>query len=351
MIRPEKRLLRLAVDIHEQLKTQEALCPVDSWPALTWQRCETLRRRMHRAHERGWHLAAQRLQRDLRELVRRTHAQLIEVERQLDPLQGCRHVASIHDIHADLGTLYEEFDDVSVERRSHTISVTTEPIVLEGVYLGPFEIRLDWGDLVDGHPHNYRVVALDANPAAANEGVTHPHVQDEAVCEGDGHLPIREALTTGRLLDFFVIVANLLRTYNSGSPFVSLDEWHGIACSDCGMTVSDDDRWMCENCESAVCGECVSHCRDCDCVFCAECVTHCDGCSEYYCRSCMTRCSQCRDDLCKNCLVDEERCENCYEEEQEEETREDAHSPGEVTGEQHVASVQPTCLGEASVSA
>ena len=351
MNRQEKRLLGIAVDIHEQLKTQGAMRPVDAWPTVTWQRCDALRRRMSRADERGWHLAARRLQSDLRELVHRTHGQLLEVERQLEPMQSCQHVASIQDIHADLAALHEEFDEVSVERRSHSVAVTTEPIVLEGVYLGPFEIRLDWNHLVDGHPHNYRVIALDANPAVANEGVTHPHVQDEAVCEGDGHLPICQALQQGRLLDFFVIVANLLRTYNSGSPYISLDDWRGIACTDCGTTVSDDDRWMCESCEAAVCGECYLNCRDCDGVFCAECVTRCDGCDEYHCRSCMKRCSQCRDELCETCLDHQERCANCHEDEQEKEATEDACPNREVIGDRNVSPLQPARMGEAAVSA
>ena len=39
---------------------------------------------------------------------------------------------------------------------------------------------------------------LDANPADANHSVTHPHVQDEAVCEGEGRQPVRRALEQGR---------------------------------------------------------------------------------------------------------------------------------------------------------
>ena len=87
-------------------------------------------------------------------------------------------------------------------------------------------------------------------PLRSNEDVTHPHVSDEAVCEGDGRVPIRKALEQGRLLDFFVIVRNLLQTYNSGSPFVSLDDWEGIRCADCGASAGEDERWTCVKCES-----------------------------------------------------------------------------------------------------
>jgi len=158
-----------------------------------------------------------------------------------------RPIATAEDIYRDILALHDEFEDVSWERRQQTLGARTEPIELEGVHLGEFGIRLDWGNLVNGHPENYCVVALDPHPASSNESVTHPHVQDKDVCEGDGRIPIRTALEQGRLMDFFLVVRNLLRTYNSGSPFVSLDEWYGANCSDCGSkwggsTLTDSPR-------------------------------------------------------------------------------------------------------------
>ncbi len=41
------------------------------------------------------------------------------------------------------------------------------------------------------------------------------------------------ALTEGRLLDFFMIVRQVLQTYSPDSPYVSLDDWYGRQCSDC----------------------------------------------------------------------------------------------------------------------
>jgi hypothetical protein len=122
-----------------------------------------------------------------------------------------------------------------------------------------------------------------SNPAATNDSVTHPHVDGEALCEGEGRQPIRRALEQGRLLDFFVIIANLLRTYNSDSPYVSLSDWHGVECFDCGTTVCDDERWTCEKCDTTVCGECYSNCPECDGIFCDACVTRCEGCDENHC--------------------------------------------------------------------
>ncbi len=247
--------------------------------------------------------------------------------------------------------LHDEFEEVTFDRRGHTLSVTMEAIELDGVYLGPFEIRLDWENSQGCQSYNYRVIALDANPAAANDSVTHPHVQDEEVCEGYGHEPIRRALEQGRLLDFFVIVANLLRTYNSGSPYVSLSEWYGIQCPDCGSTVGDDDRWTCEKCEASVCGECYYNCPGCDCAFCNECVTHCEGCDENHCGGCMRQCSRCNAELCQGCLDDNERCSDCHDKETEEENEELLANGSCDGGVDAFAPLQPDGVDQAAVPA
>jgi hypothetical protein len=315
MTRKEKLLIRRAIAIHQQRKIEPSTAAKVELPTPTWQQSKHLFRRMYRARQRGWNLAAQRLQRELREVLRRLHGELVAMDGLLESKHNESQFASVGDIYADLVALHEEFDDVSIDRRGKTVSVTTEPIELERVCLGPFEIRLDWSELVDGQSHNYRVIALDANPAAANASVTHPHVQDEAVCEGEGRQPIRHALEQGRLLDFFLIVANLLRTYNSGSPYVSLSDWHGVECADCGSTVCDDERWTCEKCETTICGECYFNCPGCDGIFCNECMTRCGGCDENHCGTCMRRCSRCRAELCQGCLYDKERCSDCHDRE------------------------------------
>lgn len=235
MTRNNKPLLRLALAIREQLtlappQTEHGL------PEDVWQQCRLLSRRLHRAEERGWILAARQIKRDYRDMVRRLRSDVESIVGQFgSPYDRPIAVTTAVDIYHDLLALHEEFDSVSFDRRGQTLSVTTEPIELEGVYLGPFEIKLDWGDLA-GHPGNYEVIATDEHPAASNESVTHPHVQDRQVCEGDGRVSIRSALAQGRLLDFFLIVANLLRTYNSGSPYVALNDWEGVLCDDCGSS-------------------------------------------------------------------------------------------------------------------
>ena len=57
------------------------------------------------------------------------------------------------------------------------------------------------------------MIALDPSPAASNSETTHPHVQTNQLCEGDGRSAIRHAMREGRLLDFFVLVRQILQTY------------------------------------------------------------------------------------------------------------------------------------------
>jgi len=337
--------------IHDQMVNGDNVAEVASLPDQAWQQCDQLVRKIRIANRKGWGLAVNRLRRDLHCALDGLQSPLADVRRRLVPPPTKQHKVSAQDILADLKALHDEFDDVRCDRRGRTVSVTTEPITLEGVYLGPFEICLDWDDLASCEPDNYRVIALDSNPAASDDSVTHPHVQYDVLCAGDGGQPIRQALGQGRLLDFFLIVANLLRTYNSGSPYVALSEWQGVRCADCGGTTSNDERWICEKCESTVCGECYFTCPGCDCVFCSECLTRCEGCDQLHCNACMKQCSVCGDDRCQGCLDDDERCSDCDEQETEEE------SEVPVSNEQHTedgaagTSVQPHGVGQVAVPA
>ncbi|REJ88275.1 MAG: hypothetical protein DWQ35_20050 [Planctomycetota bacterium] len=318
MKRKDKRLSRLALAIYSQQQAARRPPPLVELPTTTWQICQRLTRRIELARGRGWQLAERRSRRELRLMLQDLRDHLNAVEGQVAPSRCETSAASVGEIHADLLALQDEFEEVSFDVRGKMISVTTEPIKLEGVDLGRFEICLDWTAIGPDRSRRYRVIALDPNPAASNESVTHPHVQDEVVCEGEGHQSIRTALQQGRLLDFFLIVVGLLRTYNSGSPYISLSEWHGVECSDCGTVVCDDDRWTCEKCESPVCGECYVNCPVCDGIYCAACVTRCEGCDLDICSSCIAECARCRADRCPDCLEENERCRDCHEREAEE---------------------------------
>ena len=106
-------------------------------------------------------------------------------------------------IFADLMQIEDEFGELTFDLKAKTVSVMTDPIVLNDIPLGSFEIRLSISEMSKLYTESpYKVIALEPNPAGSDSCVTHPHVSSEKLCEGDGHVAIRKAIEQGRLCDF-----------------------------------------------------------------------------------------------------------------------------------------------------
>ncbi|MHC4132955.1 MAG: hypothetical protein ACYSR3_13340 [Planctomycetota bacterium] len=214
----------------------------------------------------------------------------------------------------ELNQLQQEFGEIDFDKAANTISVVTDPINLDDVYLGPFKIQLELNKLCDLYKScTYHVIALDPNPAATDENVTHPHVNNEQLCEGDGSITIRTSLEQGRLCDFFTMVRSILNTYNPDSPYVALNDWDGTPCYDCGYTMDKENSYYCCYCDRDYCEECSSYCRQCDETVCLGCGGQCPHCEEMVCPNCISRCAECDELCCKNCLEDS-LCPYCINE-------------------------------------
>jgi hypothetical protein len=298
-----KPLLRLAVAIRSELATRSGRRRGIELPLWSWERCVELVRQIRRAEMRGWHLAAQELRRDLAYTIPPLQSELTSLASQLPHSSTTEpiNLSAIGDIYNDLLALENEFDELEFDMQDRWLSVTTEPIALQNVYLGPFEIRLEWAGA--GEEPDYRVIAKEPHPPESRESVTHPHVMDERLCEGHSRQAIHQAIAQGRLLDFFTLVANGLRTYNEESPFLSLEIWYGQSCSDCGAIVDEDDRYVCQRCEETICEGCEITCCGCDDSCCSGCITGCAACDDNYCRSCLRPCSTCAESVCVGCLA------------------------------------------------
>ena len=197
--------------------------------------------RSRKAERRGFDRATKRLLADLVCHAERLHLELSTRAaqwRKRPSVQGRRMSRTFRDLLA----LDEEFEEVNCDREASTLSVRTAPIDFLDVQLGPFRIELDWADCKSSFA--YRVVALEPNPASSDESVTHPHVMNEQLCEGDGHSAIRAALEQGRVCDFFLLVAAVLDTYAAGNAFVEMDDWRGESCAD-GCHISSEDACRC----------------------------------------------------------------------------------------------------------
>jgi hypothetical protein len=370
----ERNALQAAVLIHEQLAGKSTPSPAVYLPEYAWATIARLHRQAEMANSRGWHRAAKRLSEDLAEAIRRCHRDLEMALRSLDSSSLPRKVSTSAEIYRDILALGTEFDETDIGLGEHKLSVTTDSIALEGIELGRFQICLDWQRLGSGQA--YRVLALDPNPSAKNEDVTHPHVQDETLCEGEGRMAIQAALAQGRLLDFFLLVSQLLHTYGKGSAYVELDRWHGLACDDCGTSVAEDDCYHCQSCGSNLCDDCRMWCAACEESYCSACLIPCPVCERDFCRGCMQTCSQCHKKVCARCM-DDDVCQTCNEEQSQEDNDNDNDQPTSHDGQQPAgpadadqrsqgalrgnrlpaapssadAPAESNCLGEALVSA
>jgi hypothetical protein len=145
---------------------------------------------------------------------------------KLESLLDRRHkeVPTLGSTLAELKALQEEFDDVAFNADEGALNAVTEPITLEDVYLGPFRIALYLDKLSEIYQKvPYYIIAVEPHPAAKDEAITHPHVSNEMLCEGEGAAAIRAALEDGRLCDFFVMVRGILTTYNPDTVQVATE--------------------------------------------------------------------------------------------------------------------------------
>lgn len=309
--------------------------PEPGFSAAALQRLLQLRQRCDEARRRDWRIAEIRVRGRLRRQIAGILSSLQDFVAETESVPTAP-LASVGDVYRDLVALQTEFTDVTVDEDEKTVAVTTDRIVLEGVDLGPFQIVWHWEQR--DHRHALRVIAEEPQPAGGREDVTHPHVSDETLCTGAADAPLQQALASGRIGDAFLIVRQVLRTYNSRSAYVCLDDWNAGRCAACGDAVPNEDLSCCAMCATDLCDGCRTTCRECD---------------EACCRGCTATCPVCNDPVCIRCrpLVDGRRialCPTCHAEENEdaEETNDAEES---FTEPEPAVAVQPDCLGEAAV--
>jgi len=254
------------------------------------------------------------------------------------------------DILAEFNQITQELGEIHFDRKNQSLSIITDTITLEEVYLGDFEIRLDVDRISEmSKCAPYRIIAQDPHPAAASSEVTHPHVSGQILCEGDGSAAIRNALREGRVFDFFNMVINILKTYNSFSPYIKLEDWYGVSCYDCGRSMSEDDRYYCNECDNEFCESCSTFCRMCEGTICLGCAGQCDSCEVVICRNCAKRCKHCGNLCCSEC-IENGLCNSCQEEIENEPTEQHHQTINQQTNSpSEIPAVQPDGLGQAAI--
>jgi len=326
-----RQAIRAAVKIRERLTAPAWTEGLEHVPRREWETVRQAHWRLRQAESRGWSAAGREVLSDLDHHLMTLVARLQAFRTQLAAPLPASRVSSSRHIAADLAALEDEFERVQIDLGEKTVTVQTEPIVLEDLWLGPFDICLWWERI--GVRRAYEVIAKDPQPPSGNDDVTHPHVRSNLLCEGEAAAPIQASLAGGRLFDFFLLVRQTLETYNSASPYVALRDWQGRRCLDCGWNLDEDDASRCATCEGQLCGECS---------------TYCEGCGEYFCRECSAACSACERSFCNHCLVDPPEaanrlCANCHKKEEE---SHDNEPPDDAP-----AAIYPLCLGQAAAAA
>jgi hypothetical protein len=263
-------------------------------------------RRIHLARRHNLQLAGAMLSGDFQ-------MQLSALGQEANQLGNGRALAyrvpRLRDIFLDLEHLQSEFEEVRVDWDAEALVAVTPPIELEDVYLGRFAIELHWNRLARFASGCFDIVALDPQPAEANESVTHPHVRDSSLCPGDADSSLRRALEQGRVADAFLMVRSVLTHYNVRSAYVALSDWDGVRCSSCECFTAREDCSTCAECGGSYCDDCISACSSCDVSSCADCLSGCTCCGATACDECLSRVGDER--LCSNCL---RTCPACEEE-------------------------------------
>ena len=227
MPRYQRPFFKAAQAIHRKLARTRENSALPQLAGEFWQRLVAIHRQITMAQACGWHAAAQIRTAQLREHLDEHQRAIRFFVDTLPPCLAPKRLSTAADIYRDLVALQQEDFKIEIDLKVRQLRVRTEPIELDSIPLGRFEICLEWQQLPDPF-EAYRIVALDPNPAASDDTVTHPHLRDERLCEGDGRAGIRSALAEGRLYDFFVIVDRLLHTYARGQAFVELSQWSGM---------------------------------------------------------------------------------------------------------------------------
>ena len=275
-------------------------------------------RRAGKAAAKGWHAAAMAERQQLVDLLRSRHyyvSQVINNEHGARmPNQAAAMTARA--ILQDLRQLQEEFDQLVIEPKRGSIAVVTKPVILSDVRLGRFRLELYVDRLRDRQDVTVvDCVALDPNPASTSDDTTHPHVQNNVLCAGDATMPLQAALRQGRVCDAFLLINAVLHTYNGASPYVSLDDWFGMACADCGYTTDEESMYRCENCEQHICDNCVGTCDGCDASYCQSCLERAQA--EHLCPACRTTCPRCDEIVRASDVQELGMCRSCHEDEEE----------------------------------
>ena len=163
---------KVALEIRDRLLMRERARQQEAIPRLeplkeSMAHIQRINIRLAKCHQNGLFGAAKRVRQNAMGALR-------DLRREVDLLTSQMNVESpvlptAQEIIADLDQIEQEFPSWRCEGNQNNLIIVTDPIELEGVYLGRFEIQLDVNDI--GNPSSqqpFSIVALAPNPAPSN---------------------------------------------------------------------------------------------------------------------------------------------------------------------------------------
>jgi len=223
---------------------------------------------------------------------------------------------SLRKLFEEIDAITKEYGEDNVEFRNGKLTVNIGNVTLtdheEDVDLGRFTIQIH---LSSPLPLD-KIEVSSRDDICSESGYIHPHISGVQLCMGDGEEPAYEAICSGRLHDFFLILESTLKTYNPESPYKELSDWYNpnhdgeCFCDFCERWVPDDVIVCCDKCDTVCCDECAEGimCRDCGNWTCSNCTVQCTECLDEICPNCNETCSDCSEPCCDACAA---TCETC----------------------------------------
>lgn len=232
-------------------------------------------------------------------------------------IAGLRNYPTQLNLIEDLKAVKEEFGNLLYDQEESCMVVFSKDITFDDVNLGSFELRIP----INLIGSSTTVVARTPNYPVVDEETTHPHIQNNEMCLGNGRNQFYDAIQQGRVLDAFTTLNSILITYNLNSAYVEIENWNinsedYTECNDCGDSTHVEETNTCEDCESCYCNHCIHGCDVCDGMKCEYCMNNkCSICKDKrLCKDCTHECQICDAIFCEECMsnsTEEQTCANC----------------------------------------
>ena len=138
MTNTKRKLAKLAAKVHGDLLGNHDPPQVEELPKPLCDRVNQLATRIDLARRQHWERAARHLSDSYQRAISELVSLLGDIKQGLSDYRIRPSIPSNRTILEDLLALEEEFPEVAWSYRKSQLHVTTEPIELQGFYLGPF---------------------------------------------------------------------------------------------------------------------------------------------------------------------------------------------------------------------